>query len=252
MRLSLWTGLLNTVAYNQKRQQPRVRLFEAGLRFIPCEDAENGMLQEMMLAGVIAGPRSEEHWDIATNTVDFFDLKGDLEAILELTANELNYSFKAAKHPALHPGQSAAIEVNGEVVGYIGTVHPELEKKFGLNGRTIVFEIEWSAINTRVIPEAVVISKFPANRRDIAVIVADDVASEDVVRACLDTDNALVTGSKLFDLYKGKGVEEGKKSLAIALSLQSTERTLEESDISEAVAAVVALLGEKFGAHLRD
>ncbi|CZF78950.1 Phenylalanine--tRNA ligase beta subunit [Grimontia celer] len=252
MRLSLWTGLLNTVAYNQKRQQPRVRLFEAGLRFIPAEGAENGMLQEMMLAGVIAGPRSEEHWDIATNTVDFFDLKGDLEAILELTANELNYSFKAAKHPALHPGQSAAIEVGGEVVGYIGTVHPELERKFGLNGRTIVFEIEWSAINKRVIPEAVVISKFPANRRDIAVIVADDVESEAVVRACLETDNALITGSKLFDLYKGKGVEDGKKSLAIALSLQSTERTLEESDISEAVASVVALLGDKFGAHLRD
>ncbi|NGN96766.1 phenylalanine--tRNA ligase subunit beta [Grimontia sp. S25] len=252
MRLSLWTGLLNTVAYNQKRQQPRVRLFEAGLRFIPEQSAENGMRQEMMLAGVIAGPRSEEHWDIATNTVDFFDLKGDLEAILELTANELNYSFKAAKHSALHPGQSAAIEVDGKVVGYIGTVHPELERKFGLNGRTIVFEIEWSAINTRVIPEAVVISKFPANRRDIAVIVADDVESEAVVRACLETDNALITGSKLFDLYKGKGVEDGKKSLAIALSLQSTERTLEESDISEAVASVVELLGEKFGAHLRD
>ncbi|USH03963.1 phenylalanine--tRNA ligase subunit beta [Grimontia kaedaensis] len=252
MRLSLWTGLLNTVAYNQKRQQPRVRLFEAGLRFIPEQAAENGMRQEMMLAGVIAGPRSEEHWDIATNTVDFFDLKGDLEAILELTANELSYSFKAAKHPALHPGQSASIEVDGKVVGYIGTVHPELERKFGLNGRTIVFEIEWSAINTRVIPEAVVISKFPANRRDIAVIVADDVESEAVVRACLETDNALITGSKLFDLYKGKGVEDGKKSLAIALSLQSTERTLEESDISEAVASVVALLGDKFGAHLRD
>ncbi|WP_325892645.1 phenylalanine--tRNA ligase subunit beta [Grimontia sp. NTOU-MAR1] len=252
MRLSLWTGLLNTVAYNQKRQQPRVRLFEAGLRFIPAEGAENGMLQEMMLAGVIAGPRSEEHWDIATNTVDFFDLKGDLEAILELTSNELNYSFKAAKHPALHPGQSAAIEVDGEVVGHIGTVHPELERKFGLNGRTIVFEIEWSSINKRVIPEAVVISKFPANRRDIAVIVADDVESEAVVRACLETKNALITGSKLFDLYKGKGVEDGKKSLAIALSLQSTERTLEESDISEAVASVVALLGDKFGAHLRD
>lgn len=252
MRLSLWTGLLNTVAYNQKRQQPRVRLFEAGLRFIPCEGAENGMLQEMMLAGVIAGPRSEEHWDIASNTVDFFDLKGDLEAILELTADDLNYSFKAAKHPALHPGQSAAIEVDGETVGYIGTVHPELERKFGLNGRTIVFEIEWSAINKRVIPEAVVISKFPANRRDIAVIVNNDVESEAVVRACLETDNALVTGAKLFDLYKGKGVEEGKKSLAIALSLQSTERTLEEGDISEAVASVIALLSEKFDAHLRD
>ncbi|PSV03228.1 phenylalanine--tRNA ligase subunit beta [Photobacterium leiognathi subsp. mandapamensis] len=252
MRLSLWTGLLNTVVFNQKRQQPRVRLFEAGLRFIPEESAENGMRQEMMLAGVIAGNRSDEHWDIATNTVDFFDLKGDLEAILELTANEAAFSFKAAKHPALHPGQSAAIVVDGKEVGFIGTVHPELERKFGLNGRTIVFEIEWAAINTRMLPEAVVVSKFPANRRDIAVVVSEDVAAGDVVEACRANGGELLTDVNLFDVYTGKGVEEGNKSLAIALTLQSAERTLEEADIASAVEAIVAALAEKFGASLRD
>lgn len=252
MRLSLWTGLLNTVAYNQKRQQPRVRLFEQGLRFIPEQSAENGIRQEPMLAGVIAGTRSEEHWDIATNSVDFFDLKGDLEAVLELTANEGAYRFVAAKHPALHPGQTAAIEVNGKVVGHIGAVHPELERKFGLNGRTIVFEIEWNAIATRHIPEAVALSKFPANRRDIAVIADENVASGEIVAACLETDNALVIGAKLFDIYKGKGVEEGKKSLAIALTLQSPERTLEDADISDAVSGVVSHLSEKLGVTLRD
>ncbi|WP_318480380.1 phenylalanine--tRNA ligase subunit beta [Photobacterium leiognathi] len=252
MRLSLWTGLLNTVVFNQKRQQPRVRLFEAGLRFIPEESAENGMRQEMMLAGVIAGNRSDEHWDIATNTVDFFDLKGDLEAILELTANEAAFSFKAAKHPALHPGQSAAIVVDGKEVGFIGTVHPELERKFGLNGRTIVFEIEWAAINTRMLPEAVVVSKFPANRRDIAVVVNEDVAAGDVVDACRANGGELLTDVNLFDVYTGKGVEEGNKSLAIALTLQSAERTLEEADIASAVEAIVAALAEKFGASLRD
>ncbi|WP_305816469.1 phenylalanine--tRNA ligase subunit beta [Photobacterium leiognathi] len=252
MRLSLWTGLLNTVVFNQKRQQPRVRLFEAGLRFIPEESAENGMRQETMLAGVIAGNRSDEHWDIATNTVDFFDLKGDLEAILELTANEAAFSFKAAKHPALHPGQSAAIVVDGKEVGFIGTVHPELERKFGLNGRTIVFEIEWAAINTRMLPEAVVVSKFPANRRDIAVVVSEDVAAGDVVEACRANGGELLTDVNLFDVYTGKGVEEGNKSLAIALTLQSAERTLEEADIASAVEAIVAALAEKFGASLRD
>ncbi|KJF98265.1 phenylalanine--tRNA ligase subunit beta [Photobacterium leiognathi] len=252
MRLSLWTGLLNTVVFNQKRQQPRVRLFEAGLRFVPEQSAENGMRQEMMLAGVIAGNRSDEHWDIATNTVDFFDLKGDLEAILELTANEAAFSFKAAKHPALHPGQSAAIVVDGKEVGFIGTVHPELERKFGLNGRTIVFEIEWAAINTRMLPEAVVVSKFPANRRDIAVVVSEDVAAGDVVEACRANGGELLTDVNLFDVYTGKGVEEGNKSLAIALTLQSAERTLEEADIASAVEAIVAALAEKFGASLRD
>ncbi|WP_375753889.1 phenylalanine--tRNA ligase subunit beta [Vibrio sp. HN007] len=252
MRLGLIQGLLNTVVHNQKRQQPRVRLFEQGLRFIPDQAAENGMRQETMLAGVIAGTRSEEHWDIESNTVDFFDLKGDLEAILELTCNEKAYSFKAAKHPALHPGQSAAIVVDGKEVGVIGTVHPELERKFGLNGRTIVFEIEWAAINERVIPEAVALSKFPSNRRDIALVVDESVASGDVVEACLKSGGEFLTDAKLFDVYVGKGVEEGKKSLAIALSLQSVERTLEDADIAGSVDAIVAAVSEQFGATLRD
>lgn len=252
MRLSLWTGLINTVVHNQKRQQPRVRLFESGLRFIPEESAENGMRQEMMLAGIIAGTRGEEHWDIATNTVDFFDLKGDLEAVLELTANELAYEFKAAQHPALHPGQAAAIVVGGKEVGFIGTVHPELERKFGLNGRTIMFEIEWDAINTRVIPEAAAVSKFPANRRDIAIVADEAIASGDIVAECLASGGELLTSAKLFDVYRGQGVEDGKKSLAIALTLQSIERTLEEADITSAVDAIVAAIGEKFSATLRD
>ncbi|EIY8041512.1 phenylalanyl-tRNA synthetase subunit beta [Vibrio vulnificus] len=252
MRLGLIQGLLNTVVHNQKRQQPRVRLFEYGLRFIPCDKAENGMRQEPMLAGVIAGTRSEEHWNIDTNTVDFFDLKGDVEAILELSANDKAYSFVAAKHPALHPGQSAAIVVDGKEIGVIGTVHPELERKFGLNGRTIVFEIEWSAINRKVIPEAVALSKFPANRRDIAVVVDEAVASGDIVNACLEVGGEFLKAAKLFDVYVGKGVEEGKKSLAIALTLQSNERTLEDADIAGAVDAIVAHVSEKFGASLRD
>ncbi|EIE1224823.1 phenylalanine--tRNA ligase subunit beta [Vibrio vulnificus] len=252
MRLGLIQGLLNTVVHNQKRQQPRVRLFEYGLRFIPCDTAENGMRQEPMLAGVIAGTRSEEHWNIDTNTVDFFDLKGDVEAILELSANDKAYSFVAAKHPALHPGQSAAIVVDGKEIGVIGTVHPELERKFGLSGRTIVFEIEWSAINRKVIPEAVALSKFPANRRDIAVVVDEAVASGDIVNACLEVGGEFLKAAKLFDVYVGKGVEEGKKSLAIALTLQSNERTLEDADIAGAVDAIVAHVSEKFGASLRD
>ncbi|MDE1310804.1 phenylalanine--tRNA ligase subunit beta [Vibrio aestuarianus] len=252
MRLGLIQGLLNTVVHNQKRQQPRVRLFEYGLRFIPEATAENGMRQEPMLAGVISGTRGEEHWNMETATVDFFDLKGDLEAILELTANGKAYSFTAVKHPALHPGQSAAVIVDGEVIGVIGTVHPELERKFGLNGRTVVFEIEWSAIDSRVIPEAVSLSKFPSNRRDIALVVDDSVASGDIVNACRAAGGELLKDAKLFDVYVGKGVEEGKKSLAIALSLQSLERTLEEADIVNAVDAIVSAVGEQYGAALRD
>ena len=252
MRLSLLPGLLNTLAYNQKRQQTRVRLFEVGLRFIPEKTAENGISQEMMLAGLISGSCSDEHWDIPIKAVDFFDLKGDLEALLELTGQPGQYRFKQAAHPALHPGQSAEIELNGKAVGYIGTLHPQIERKYGLNGRAIVFEIEMNALNQRVIPEVELLSKFPLNRRDIAIIVDENISSDALVRACLATSNTLVCEAKLFDRYMGKGIEEGKKSLAISLTLRSNERTLEEADISEAVSDVLSLLSEKFGAHLRD
>ncbi|MEI8595735.1 phenylalanine--tRNA ligase subunit beta [Photobacterium sp. Hal280] len=252
MRLSLWSGLLNTVAFNQKRQQPRVRLFESGMRFVPDAAAENGIRQETMLAGVIAGARSEEHWDIATNTVDFFDLKGDLEAVLELTAKDAEFTFTPAKHPALHPGQSAAIVVDGKEVGFIGTVHPELERKFDLNGRTVVFEVEWNAIASRAIPQAKAVSKFPANRRDIALVVAEEIAAGDVLQVCRTQGGELLTDVNLFDVYRGKGVEDGQKSLAIALYLQSADRTLEETDINGAVESIVAVLGDQFGAALRD
>lgn len=252
MRLGLIQGLLNTVVRNQKRQQPRVRLFEYGLRFIPDNSAENGMAQEPMLAGVIAGPRSEEHWNQESATVDFFDMKGDVEAVLELTSNDKAFTFAATKHPALHPGQAAAILFEGKPVGVVGTVHPELERKFGLNGRTVVFELEWSAISSKVIPEAASVSKFPSNRRDIAVVVDDAVASGDVIQTCLAAGGELLTDASLFDVYVGKGVEDGKKSLAIALTLQSAERTLEEAEIAASVAAVVEDLATAHAAMLRE
>lgn len=252
MRLSLIQGLLNTVVHNQKRQQPRVRLFEHGLRFIPDQSAENGMRQEPMLAAVIAGNRGDEHWNMESASVDFFDLKGDLEAILDLTANGRAYHFAATQHPALHPGQAAAIMVDGQQVGVIGTVHPELERKFGLNGRTIVFEIEWAAINTKVIPEAVSLSKFPANRRDIALVVDQEIASGDILATCRAAGGELLRDAKLFDVYVGPGVEQGKKSLAIALTLQSGERTLEEAEIAAAVNAIVQAVAASYSAVLRD
>ena len=135
MRVSLFPGLVQAVVYNQNRQQPRVRLFEQGLRFIKDESAENGIRQEPMLAGIITGNQSDEHWDIKTRAADFFDLKGDLEAVLDLTAEGATFTFERTEHSALHPGQSAAILRNGEVIGHIGVIHPSLEKKLGLKSR---------------------------------------------------------------------------------------------------------------------
>ncbi|WP_241609084.1 phenylalanine--tRNA ligase subunit beta [Rosenbergiella australiborealis] len=252
MRLSLWTGLLDAVVYNQNRQQSRVRLFESGLRFVPDANAPLGIRQEMLLAGVIAGSRCDEHWLIERQNVDFYDLKGDLEALLDLTGKTEHISFRRTAHSALHPGQSAEIVLAGEVIGLIGVIHPELERKLDLNGRTVVFELLWDKIAEREIPQASAISKFPANRRDIAVVVSETVNAADIVAECKKVGVNQLVGVNLFDVYRGKGVEPGFKSLAISLHLQDSTRTLEEEDIAATVADCVAALKERFQATLRD
>ncbi|MGM3175461.1 phenylalanine--tRNA ligase subunit beta [Dickeya lacustris] len=252
MRLSLWSGLLSAVVYNQNRQQSRLRLFESGLRFVPDSQADLGVRQETMLAGVITGTRYEEHWDLARQAVDFFDLKGDLEAVLALTGKLSAVEFRAEVHPALHPGQSAAIYLAGECIGFIGVIHPELERKLDLNGRTVVFEVRWDALAERELPEAEEVSRFPANRRDIAVVVAENVPAGDVLAECKKVGANQLVGVNLFDVYRGKGVAEGYKSLAISLVLQDTARTLAEEEIAATVAQCVAALKQRFQASLRD
>ena len=252
MRLSLWSGLLSAVVYNQNRQQSRVRLFETGLRFVPDTAANLGIRQDVMLAGVIAGNRYEEHWNLERQVADFYDLKGDLEAILDLTGKLDDVQFKAETNPALHPGQSAAIYLAGKRVGFIGVVQPDLERKLDLNGRTVVFEIEWEALAERRIPQAREVSRYPANRRDIAVVVAENVPAEDILAECKKVGVNQVVGVNLFDVYRGKGVAEGYKSLAISLVLQDTTRTLEEEEIAATVAKCVEALKQRFQASLRD
>ncbi|WP_025820157.1 phenylalanine--tRNA ligase subunit beta [Shewanella marina] len=252
MRLSMFTGLLGAVGYNQNRQQTRVRLFETGLRFVPDESAESGVRQQAMLGAVIAGPQCEEHWDMTSKTVDFFDLKGDLEAIIGLTVSNNEFSFRPATHSALHPGQCAEILRNDKVIGIIGAVHPSLEKPFGLNGKTIVFELELAELLEAKLPQAQAVSKFPANRRDIALVVDEAVLANDVINLIRKVGENQLVGLNLFDVYRGKGVEPGKKSLAIALTLQDNTHTLEEKEITELMDSVVSALQTEFNGSLRD
>ncbi|WP_448549959.1 phenylalanine--tRNA ligase subunit beta [Thalassotalea fusca] len=252
MRVSLLTGLLQSLSYNQNRQQTRVRLFETGLRFIPDESAENGVRQEQMIAGVISGQRNKEHWSLEKAAFDFFDMKGDVEALLETTSNAGAFRFAKAEIDAMHPGQTAAIYHNDEYVGYVGTLHPEIERKLGLNGRTLVFELLVEKIGSRKIPEAQEISRFPANRRDIAVIVEEDVDAKKVLQLIENVGGNYLVDLNLFDVYQGNGIEPGFKSLAIAMILQDQEKTLEEKDINDVVNRVVDTLKDELNASLRD
>jgi phenylalanyl-tRNA synthetase beta chain len=252
MRLSLWTGLLQSVAYNQNRQQGRIRLFETGLRFIPDESVENGVRQDNMIAGVITGQRNEENWNLETSTVDFYDIKSDVEALLSLTADSSSFEFSKIEIDALHPGQTAAIYRNGTFVGYIGALHPELERKLGLNGRTLVFELLLSEILTQKIPQACDISRFPSNRRDIAVVVKEDVDAKNVLQLIEKVGGNYLIDLNLFDVYRGESIELGFKSLAIAMILQDNEKTLEEKDITAVVDRVVDTLEAELDASLRN
>ena len=252
MRLSLLTGLLQSVVYNQNRQQGRVRLFETGLRFVPDEKAENGVRQEQMIAGVISGSRYEEHWNMEKAASDFYDIKGDVEALLSLTANSKAYEFSKAEIAALHPGQTAAIYKDNVLVGYVGALHPELERKLGLNGRTLVFEVLVEQITTRDLPSAVEISRFPANRRDIAVIVKEEVEAKKVLQLIENVGGNHLIDLKLFDVYQGKGIDDGFKSLAIGLFMQDRDKTLEDKDINLVVDRVVDTLKTELQASLRD
>ena len=252
MRVSLLSGLLGAVLYNQNRQQNRVRLFETGLRFIPDANAEFGVRQEFVLAGVITGTAKSECWTGKAETVDFFDLKGDLESILSLTEVGNRVKFVAKAYSALHPGQSAAIELDGKEIGFIGTIHPLIAQKLGLNGKAVVFEILWDAIANRRVVQAKEISKFPANRRDLALVVADNIPAGDIIDACKQAGGEKLTQVNLFDVYQGIGVASGHKSLAISLTIQDNEKTLEDDEINAVISAVLNEVKQRFNAELRD
>jgi phenylalanyl-tRNA synthetase beta chain len=252
MRVSLWPGLINAVVYNQNRQQGRVRLFENGLRFVKDETAENGIRQEPLLAGIISGNLADEHWSIPSRASDFFDLKGDVEALLELTGEAHRFSFVAAEHSALHPGQSAQVLRDGHPIGWIGVIHPSLEKKLGLKSKVVLFELELNALLKTRIPSAGEISRFPANRRDLALVVDMAVSAADILQTAKKIGGNQIVGINLFDIYQGPGVPEGKKSLAISLVLQDTQRTLEDKEIADTIANVVEALRTEYNASLRD
>ncbi|MBM7454651.1 phenylalanyl-tRNA synthetase beta chain [Oceanisphaera litoralis] len=252
MRVSLWPGLIQAAVYNQNRQQSRLRLFEQGLTFVPDDAAENGVRQTPVLAGLLLGPVVDEHWDMTDKGVDFFDIKGDVESLLALSANELSFSFARTDLGALHPGQSAALLQQGRQVGLLGAVHPSLLRKQGLKSQAYVFEIELAALTERRVPEAADVSRFPANRRDLALVVDQSVAAGDILDLARKVGGDQLVGLNLFDVYQGQGIADDKKSLALGLVLQDTHRTLEEKEIADTVARIVSALSDEFSASLRD
>ncbi|RIY34283.1 phenylalanine--tRNA ligase subunit beta [Psittacicella gerlachiana] len=254
MRLSLFTNLYSTLAYNLKRQQKRVRIFETGLTFVPNPQAELGVSQELVLAGLVAGETTPESWNHKAQAVDFFHVKGIVEDLLAITnASELGeVRFAPAQVAGFHPGQTAEILINGEKVGLVGKVHPALAKPYGVSGDAYMFALEAKAISQTHVPQVQPVSKFPSNKRDIALIVKDDVLVGDLVAAARKAGSELLTDVQLFDLFTGAPLEQGTKSVALTLTITASDRTLEDAETNAEMTRVVSALTAEFGAVLRE
>jgi phenylalanyl-tRNA synthetase beta chain len=252
MRVSLWTGLLAATRYNLNRQAKRVRLFETGLRFLSQTDERGLPVQIPTLAGVVCGSASAIQWANTTRNVDFFDVKGDVEALLASAGMQQQVTFVQGAHPALHPGQSAAILLNGQEIGLMGVIHPNLAKAMDVDLATVLFSIDLAPLTAKpATSQFSGLSKFPAVRRDIAVVLDAQLPFAQVQQAIASVTRDWFQGGELFDVYAGKGLAEGQRSLAIALWFQDLERTLTDIEIDTCVTDVVSALTEQTGAQLR-
>jgi len=248
MRSSLWPGLVKALSHNLNRQQDRVRLFESGLRFVGQLD---GLKQEPMLAGVVCGSRLPEGWAQGREAVDFFDLKSDVEAVLGFAGALDAFTFVPGSHPALHPGQTARIEREGRLVGFVGAIHPELSKTLGLDRPVFVFELVLAEVATGKMPKFSELSRFPEVRRDLALIADRDVAATAVLDVIRENAGEWLTDLRLFDVYQGKGIDPHRKSLAVGLTWQHPSRTLNDDEVNTTTQNILTSLEQRLNATLR-
>jgi phenylalanyl-tRNA synthetase beta chain len=244
MRSSLIPGLIDTIAFNLRHKQSRVRVFEIGRCFHP---AGEDYVQPIRVGGAAYGDAYPEQWNATARRVDFYDVKGDLEALLA----PFTLRCEATEHPALHPGKSARLIVNGLEVGWLGELHPRWQQKYDLPLAPVVFEIEYDALAMRAVPAYHEIAKYPPVRRDVAALFDENVPFQAVIDALKLDAPGIVTGVQLFDVYRGKDLENGKKSLAFRVLFQDTRKTLTDAEVESAVSKLRQILRQRFDAKLR-
>ncbi|HEX7037477.1 MAG TPA: phenylalanine--tRNA ligase subunit beta [Pseudomonadales bacterium] len=247
MRTTLLPGLVEALRTNLSRQQERVRLFETGLCFVRAER----LRQEARVAGVCCGPRLPVNWAQPPDTVDFFDVKGVVERLWEW-AGQKSVRFEPLRDPVLHPGQAASVRVADAVVGRLGRLHPEIEASLDLMKPVYVFELQMELLLDRAERVHRGISRYPSVRRDLAVVVAEDVPAAAVEATVRETLGDLLVDFTLFDVYRGKGIDSNEKSLAVGLTLQDASATLTEDRITRCTQDVIAALERAVGARLRS
>lgn len=254
MRAGLWPGLLKAQLNNLNRQQNRIRLFEIGQTFEGSSASETQHIDR--IAGVVCGPQLPEGWNAQSVAVDFYDVKGDVEKLLAVGNTQSEWRFEPAEHPALHPGQSARIVhmENGTAVeaGWLGAVHPELRARLGIKPDTFVFEIDVAPLRNGQLPHFESLSRYPEVRRDLAFVVNEELPVAELTDEIRIKAGEWLTAVNLFDVYQGKGVAEGHKSVALGLTWQHPSRTLKDTEIEQWVSAVVESVAQRFDATLRS
>ncbi|MGC8519684.1 MAG: phenylalanine--tRNA ligase subunit beta [Steroidobacteraceae bacterium] len=251
MRISLWPGLLGAALENQRRQRDRIRLFEHGARF----EQRDGVTHEIeTVSGVVCGPRMPEQWGLPRSmheAADFFDVKGDLEALFAALSPGALFSFVPQEHPSLHPGRSARVLRTGEPIGWIGELHPSRVRDLQFVHAPVLFELDWAALALDR-PAYREISRQPHVRRDLAVVVDESVPLSRLAERVALSGSSLLRDLRVFDVYRGPGIEDGRKSVALGLIFQDFSRTLTDDDVARLVGAVVADLRVSFNASIRE
>lgn len=258
MRSSMIGSLIANVRYNLNRKVSRIRLFEIGAVYLRNNEKQDGPLsvagydQPKRVAAMAYGSIAEEQWGQASRNVDYFDVKADLEALFA----PKKLTFTKVEHPALHPGRSASVLLEGKVVGFIGELHPRWQQKYDLPLAPVLFEVDADALQQVDVPSYKEISKFPAVTRDLALVVKQTVSMQDLMDSFVAEKQAnpvchILQVVVLFDEYRGKGLESDEKSLAFRFTLQDTQLTLQDDLVDAAMAAFVAAASTKHGAKLR-
>ncbi|ALD15093.1 phenylalanyl-tRNA synthetase subunit beta [Buchnera aphidicola (Aphis glycines)] len=253
MRKSLWPGLIKTLSYNKNRKQDSLRFFEKGLCFLTDDQKTLGVHQQIFLGGVISGFNEKENWYSKRRKIDFYDLKGDLESILELICGSNNYKIKQCKVLGLHSNQSAKILLNNNVIGNFGKIDPILEEKLDVNSDTFLFELFIDKIFNLKISEDFIVkeySKFPTSRRDISILISDNILYSEVIKVCKNCFLDKEVKINLFDIYSCKN-SPNKKSLGISFVFQHQRKTLKENEINLMLDYCIKTLINKFQIILR-
>jgi len=243
MRSGLWGGLLDTLTYNLNRKQERVRVFEIGATY---SRNGQGYSEVTRISGLAYGAIAPEQWAQAERDVDFFDIKAEVDV---LTQNRAEYV--PAQHPALHPGQTARVMLAGKAIGWLGKLHPKWQQHYELPRGAILFELDAEPLLNRTLPQYQELPKFPPIRRDLAVLVNENVSVQAILDTVRNAKIPLLHSLALFDIYKGKGIAEGKKSLAFLVLMQDTQKTLTDAEADEVTAKVLDLMVRQHGAELR-